>query len=91
MLIPAILALSVPGVAAMAQPTGAVDAYRGAYADNMLTGGANEITIGNPPRERNAVIARLDEHRFARSNGTIAGEPAGGSGMGGSAGGVGAR
>lgn len=87
----AILTLGAPGVSAMAQTTGSVNAYRGAYADNAITGGAEGITIGNPPAERNAVLARLDEHRFRHSNDTMAGEPDGGSGMGGSAGGVGSR
>lgn len=91
MIILAILALGVPGASAVAQTTGSVDAYRGAYADNAITGGAEGITIGNPRAERDAVMARLDEHRYRVSNDTMAGEPAGGSGMGGSAGGVGSR
>jgi hypothetical protein len=87
----AILALGVPGVAAVAQTTGPVNAYRGAYADNAVTGGAEGITIGNPPAERDAVMARFDERRFRHSNDTMASEPAGGSGMGDSAGGIGSR
>jgi hypothetical protein len=85
MIILAILALGVPGVSAVAQTTGPMDAYHGAHSDDMLTGGAEGITIGNPRAERNAVIARLDERRFRQSNDTVAGEPAGG------AGGVGSR
>ncbi|HSZ94122.1 MAG TPA: hypothetical protein VK822_32635 [Acetobacteraceae bacterium] len=87
----ALLALGVPGGFAVAQTTGTVDAYPGAYADNAITGGAGGITIGNPQAERDAVMARLDARHFRSSNGTMADEPDGGSGMGGSAGGVGSR
>ena len=78
-------------MSALAQPSGPVDAYQGSYADNMITGGANGLTIGTPRVERNAVIARLEQRRDRPTSGTMAGEPAGGSGIGGSAGGVGAR
>lgn len=91
LIILAILALGVPAVSAVAQTTGSVDAYRGSYTDNAITGGAEGITIGNPRAGRDAVMARLDERRFGHSNDTMAGEPDGGSGMGGSAGGVGSR
>jgi hypothetical protein len=91
MIILAILVLGVPVMSAMAQTIGPVDAYRGTSADKALTGGAEGVTIGNPPAERGAVMARLDQRRTRQTNDTVAGEPAGGSGMGGSAGGVGSR
>jgi hypothetical protein len=87
----ALLALGIPGGFAVAQTNGAVNAYPGAYADNTVTGGAEGIIIGNPQAERDAVMARLDQRRFGPGNGTMEGEPDGGSGTGGSAGGVGSR
>jgi hypothetical protein len=92
-LILATLALGLQGVPAMAWVTRAVDAYPGTYdgSPGVVTSRAGSITIGNPRAERDAVLALLDEHRFRQSDDTMAGEPAGGSGLGGSAGGVGAR
>jgi hypothetical protein len=92
-LILATLALSIPGVPVVAWATGAVDAYPATHygSPGVVTSRTGSITIGNPRAERDAVLALLDEHRFRRSNDTMAGEPAGGSGLGGSAGGVGAR
>jgi hypothetical protein len=87
----ALLVLGMPSGFAMAQTTSTVDAYPGAYADNAVTGGAEGIIIGNPQAERDAVMARLDERHFRSSNDTMEGEPDGGSGTGGSAGGVGSR
>lgn len=88
----ATLALGILGVPAMARTTGAVDTYQDAYAGApSITSHPGGITIGNPDAERNAVLSLLDEHHFRQSNGTMEGEPDGGSGLGGSAGGVGAR
>jgi hypothetical protein len=87
----AILALGLSGAGAMARTEGSVDAYQGVAADSAITSQAGGTTIGNPPAERDAVMARLDERRFTRSNDTMEGEPAGGTGMGGSTGGVGSR
>jgi hypothetical protein len=89
----ATLALGMLGVPAMARTSGALDTYQRAYdgTPSVVTSRAGGITIGNPQAERDAVLALLDEHRFRQSNGTMEGEPDGASGLGGSAGGVGAR
>ncbi len=87
----ALLAFGIPAVAAVAQTTDPVVGYQGACADNASIGHTKGITIGNPQLERNAVIALLTEQPLGPTGGTMEGEPGGGSGMGGSAGGVGAR
>lgn len=93
MIILAVLVLGIPGVTASARSTSMMDSYQSAHHGRLSVAASRGdcITIGNPRAERDAVLALLDERRFARSDGTMEGEPDGGSGIGGSAGGVGAR
>jgi hypothetical protein len=89
----ATLALGILGAPAMARPPRAANTHQYAYdrAPGVVAARPTSITIGNPTADRDAVLAMLDERRFGQSNGTMAGEPDGASGLGGSAGGVGAR
>jgi hypothetical protein len=94
----ATLALGILGAPALARSPRAVDTHQRAYhrAPSAVAGRASGITtagitIGNPGADRDAVLALLDERGFRQSNGTMAGEQGGASGLGGSAGGVGAR
>jgi len=77
----------------MARTTGGISAGQ-AWSGNgaaIVTSRNGNFTIGDTGRDSAILLSRLQERNFANSNDTIEQEADGGSGVGGAAGGVGAR